>query len=194
MFPFRDSVTHSGCGGGRVTRAKKLGRGFWTLPSKPAKQVFWLRPLYSERVVAAIACCAGAARDELRILDQGQCSLPETETMQESRFREWLDKQEKRGGWSLRSRDRRAVHLWTPRASKRSTGISTSSTRRTALPRFFKSLSMRQLEYAATARKQDSPNPKGLHGPGYKSAVNAYRKFCDWAAGRADARGFRDGG
>ena len=77
---------------------KKFGRGFWTLPSKPAKQVFWPRPLYSQRVAAAIACCAGAARDELRILDQGQCSLPETETMQESRFREWLDKQEKRGG------------------------------------------------------------------------------------------------
>ena len=40
---------------------------------------------------------------------------------------------------------------------------------------------LQKLEYAAKARKQDfhRPNPKGLYGPGYRTAVKKYREFSD---------------
>ena len=108
--------------------------------------------------------------------------------MQESRFREWLDKQEKRGGGPY-DPGTVAQYISDAKSVEKIYGNLDELYAKDCIAEV-----LQELEYAATARKQDSPNPKGLHGPSYKSAVNAYRKFCDWAAGRADARGFRDGG
>ena len=108
--------------------------------------------------------------------------------MQESRFRAWLYKQEKRGGGHYVPATVRQ-YLSDAQAVEKNYGRN--------LDEFYAkdclAEVLQELEYAAKARKQDRPNPKDLHGPGYRTAVTKYREFCDWAGGRADARGFRDG-
>ena len=113
--------------------------------------------------------------------------------MQISRFRAWLERQEKRGGGPYNSRtigqyisDAKAVEEVVERVYGRNLdGLYAKDCLAEIL---------QELECVAEARKSDGPNRYGLYGPGYKNSVNAYRKFCDWAAGRADAREFGDGG
>ena len=188
MFPFRDSVTHSGCGGGRVTRAKKNpAASFGRCRRSPPSGYFgcghctlsasW-RPSLAARVPPGTSC-GFWIRGNAPYRRQKRCRKADLGSGSISR----------RNGGGPYDPGTVAQYISDAKSVEKIDGNLDELYAKDCIAEV-----LQELEYAATARKQDSPNPKRLHGPGYKSAVNAYRKFCDWAAGRADARGFRDGG
>ena len=93
--------------------------------------------------------------------------------MQKIKFRAWLEKQEKQGGGPFAPG---TVDQYIRDADKVEKGCGDLDE---LYAKDCLAEVLQKLEYAATARKRDRPNPKGLHGPGYKYAVNAYRKFCE---------------
>lgn len=109
--------------------------------------------------------------------------------MQKSNFRAWLDKQEKRGGGPYNP-DTIGQYVSDAKAVEKVYGRNLDE----IYAKDCLAEVLHELECVAKARQSDGPNPYGLYGSGYRTAVTKYREFCDWAAGRADARGFRDTG
>ena len=109
--------------------------------------------------------------------------------MRVSRFRAWLETQEKRGGGPYKSKTI-DQYIWDAQAVEEVVEKVYGRNLDGLYAKDGLAEVLQELECVAQARKSDGPNRYGLYGPGYKNAVNAYRRFCDWAAGRADARGF----
>ena len=93
--------------------------------------------------------------------------------MQEIGYTEWLKEQEKQGGGPY---DPATVDQYITDAKRveKVYGNLDELYAKDCLAEV-----LQKLEYAAKARKQDihRPNPKGLYGPGYRTAVKWYREY-----------------
>ena len=94
--------------------------------------------------------------------------------MQEIGFRAWLEVQEKKRGDGPLDPKSVDQYITDARCVKKVYGNLDELYAKDSLAEV-----LQELEYAAKARKQDihRPNPKGLYGPGYRTAVNWYREY-----------------
>ena len=104
--------------------------------------------------------------------------------MQESKFRDWLKRQDKQGGGPYASSTVQTYIRDAKRVEKAYSGNLDELYAEDCLAEV-----LQELECVKKARKSNGSNRYDLYGPGYLAAVGKYREFCDWAAVAADPRG-----